>query len=154
MGAKHVVSLLAALLVACGGDSGSNPQNVEVQDVTMTFFRSFPSGTYVFKNQSELESAWAAAPFQVYPIGLVLVEPSMPTYDFSIHTVVGLSLGIGKWCFAPRISKAVSDGNNLVVHFFLPSTSTLACLRDGPLIAFALVPQVKGSVQFVLDPGP
>ena len=78
----------------------------------------------------------------------------MPTYDFSKYSVVGLSNGIGRWCFAPRITGATSDGINLVVHYFVPTTGTLACMSNGPLIAFALVPQVKGNVQFVQSPAP
>ncbi|EUC14677.1 hypothetical protein [Paraburkholderia hospita] len=155
---KYVAPLLATLLIACGGGgddgAGSASQSVQVQDVTMTFFRSFAPGTYVFRSQSELASAWAAAPFEHYPIGLVTVEPAMPTYDFTKYTVVGLSSGIGKWCFAPRITGATSDGKDLVVHYFVPTTGTLACMFNGPLIAFVLVPQVKGNVQFVQDPAP
>ena len=129
-------------------------QNVEVQDVTLTFFRSFARGTYVFRSQPELASAWAAAPFEFYPIGIVTVEPAMPTYNFSKYTVVGLSHGIGKWCFAPRITRALSDGNNLVVHYFVPTAGTLACMFNAPLIAFAVVPHVTGTVGFVQDPAP
>lgn len=154
MKVRYIATLLAPLLVACGGGDGGGPasQNVEVQDVTLTFFRSFAPGTYVFRSQPELASAWAAAPFEFYPIGIVTAEPAMPTYDFSRYTVVGLSRGIGKWCFAPRITGALSDGNNLVVHYFVPTTGTLACMFNGPLIAFALVPHVKGTVGFVQDP--
>jgi hypothetical protein len=154
---KYIAPLLAILLVACGGDDGGSappPQKVAVQDVTLTFFRSFAPGTYVFRSQAELASAWAAAPFEMYPIGIVTTEPAMPTYDFSKYSVVGLSNGIGKWCFAPRITVALSDGTNLTVHYFVPTTGTLACMFNGPLIAFALVPQVMGTVQFVQDPAP
>jgi hypothetical protein len=184
MCSRYIAALFATILVACGGGSnepgngsgssgdvagsstgseaassagnGDEPvqQKVDVVDVTTTFFRSFTIGTYVFRSQTELGDAWALAPFKVYPVGIVLDEPAMPTYDFSKYIVVGLSLGVGKWCFAPRINGAVSDGNNLVVHYFVPTTGTLACLRDGPLIAFALVPRVSGSVQFVEDPPP
>jgi hypothetical protein len=154
---KFAPLIAALILVACGGSDDKAPptsQNVAIQDVTLTFFRAFAPGSYAFKTQAELASAWNAAPFQVFAIGIVTTEPAMPTYDFTVNTVVGLSNGIGKWCFAPKITTAVSDGTNLVVHYYVPTLSTLACLRDGPLIAFALVPQVKGTVTFTQDPAP
>jgi hypothetical protein len=65
--------------------------------------------------------------------------------------VVGLSRGIGKWCFKQNLTTAFLTGEHLRVHYNVPTTSTLACLRDGPLISFALVPRVQGSVEFVQD---
>ena len=154
MNARYALVLLAFLLSACGGsDGGSLSTEVEIQDVTLTFFRSFSSGSYVFRSQTELGNAWAAAPFEVYPIGIVAEEPSIPAYDYSKYTVVGLSRGIGYWCFKPTITSAFSDGTNLVVHYSVPITSTLACMRNGPLISFVLVPRVQGTVEFVQDGG-
>jgi hypothetical protein len=139
-------------MTACGGsDGGPHFVEVEIQDVSMTFFRSFSAGSYVLRSQTELENAWAAAPFEVYPIGIVTEEPPMPAYDFSKYTIVGLSHGIGHWCFRPTITSAFSDGTNLVVHYSVPTTSTLTCMRDGPLISFVLVPRVEGTVEFVQD---
>jgi hypothetical protein len=158
MNIRYVIPLVATLIAACGGggDGGgeSASQSVPLQDVTLTFFRSFAPGTYVLRSQAELASAWAAAPFVQFPIGIVTSEPAMPTYDFSKYSVVGLSDGVGKWCFAPRITNATSNGKDLVVHYFVPTTGTLACMFNGPLIAFVLVPQVNGTVQFVKDPSP
>ncbi len=144
-------ALLFAILLSACNSSSEPPNRVEFEDVTMTFFRSFAPETYVFRSQVELERAWVAAPFQVYPIGIILEEPPMPTYDFSEKTVVGLSLGIGKWCFKPRFTEMFSTGNDLFVHYVVPTTGTLACMKDGPLIAFALVPIVRGNVEFLQD---
>lgn len=159
---KNIASFLASMmitfgLVGCGGGGGSPSEGVsdstqvEIQDVTMTFFRSFSSGTYIFNSQEELANAWAAAPFKVYPIGLILEEPPFPVYDFSKYTVVGISHGIGAWCYKPYITAAFSNCNNLVVHYSVPSSTTTACMRSGPLVAFVLVPQIQGTVEFVQD---
>ncbi len=155
MSTRYALVLLAFLLSACGGsDGGSHSIEVEMQDVTLTFFRSFSAGSYVFRSQTELENAWATAPFEgVYPIGIVTEEPPMPEYDYSKYTVIGLSRGIGYWCFKPTITSAFSDGTNLVVHYSVPTISTLECMRDGPLISFVLVPRVQGTVDFVQDDG-
>jgi hypothetical protein len=151
---RYALVLFAFLLSACGGsDGGPHLTDVEIQDVTLTFFRSFSSGSYVFRSQTELENAWATSPFQVYPIGIVMEEPPIPAYDYSKYTVVGLSRGIGYWCFKPTITSAFSNGTNLVIHYSVPTTSTLACLRNGPLISFVLVPRIQGSVEFVQDGG-
>jgi hypothetical protein len=152
MNTGHISALLAIFLYACGG-SGLTEVKVEMQDVTLTFFRSFPVGSYVFRNQTELENAWATAPFASYPVGIVIEEPPIPAYDYSKYTVVGLSRGIGKWCFKPSITAAFSNGTDLVVHYDVSTTSTLACLRDGPLISFSLVPRVQGTVEFMQDGG-
>ena len=148
MNTRHASVLLSFCLVACGG---LDTTPVAIEDVSLTFFRSFAPGLYVFRSQTELETAWAAAPFEAYPIGIITEEPSIPAYDFSKYTVIGLSRGIGKWCFKQNFTTAFLNGANLVVHYQVPATSTLACLRDGPLISFALVPQFQGTVEFVQD---
>ena len=125
------------------------PTTLEINDVSLTFFRSFSAGTYVFRNKSELVGAWNAAPFQVYPIGIVTEEPVMPDYDFTKFTVIGLSQGIGKWCFKPNITSVVASGQTSFVHYSIPTASTLACMRDGPLISFVLVPTKQSKVTFV-----
>jgi hypothetical protein len=51
----------------------------------------------------------------------------MPTYAITKYTVAGLSHGIGKWCFAPRITGANPDGKYVVVPYFVPTTGT--CLH-------------------------
>jgi hypothetical protein len=146
------LALFLFILSACSGsDEGAYLTEVEIQDVTLTFFRSFPAGTYVFRSQTELENAWATAPFEVYPVGIVIEEPQIPTYNYSEYTVVGLSQGIGYWCFKPTIFSALSDGTNLFVHYTVSTTSTSACLRNGPLISFVLVPRVQGTVVFMQE---
>ena len=146
--------LLVVVVGACGGPRPSPPVEVEAEDVSLTFFRSFESGTYVFHSQAELDSAWAAAPFKVYPVGIVLTEPEKPTYDYTEQMVVGLSLGVGKWCFKPNISHVERIGTETVVHYQVPTRSTLACLRDGPQIAFAVIARADGDVRFVQDETP
>lgn len=148
-----LVSVAAAVILeACGG-GGSKDNSVVTQDVTMTFFRSFGVGTYVIRSQAELSSAWAAAPFEIYPVGLVQSEPAMPAYDFGKNSVLGVSLGIGKWCFKPNITTVESAGDGVVVHYSVSTASTLACLKDGPLISFVLVPSFTGSATFIRDGG-
>jgi hypothetical protein len=149
IGAKTFTCLAMAFLTSCGG--GSDTETVDSEDVSMTFFRSFAAGTYVFLTQDELSTAWNAAPFESYPIGLVTTEPALPQYDFTKQSVIGISAGIGKWCFKPRITYVSKDDQDVTVHYEIPKTSTLACLRDGPLIAFALVPKLSGSLTFTLE---
>lgn len=149
--------LLVALVGTCGKpvpSPGPTPVEIEQDDVTLTFFRSFASGTYVFRSQAELDSAWAAAPFELYPVGIVITEPDKPTYDYSQQMVVGLSQGVTKWCFKPTIYKVERLGADTIVHYYLPTRSTLACLRDGPAIAFALISRADGDVSFVQDDVP
>ena len=78
----------------------------------------------------------------------MLTEPAFPDYDYQASMLVGVSLGVGKWCFAPQITGVAISGNDMEVDYKVPTSSTLACLRDGPLISFALVPKVTGSVRF------
>ncbi|MGY0194724.1 hypothetical protein ACWA7J_06570 [Leptothrix sp. BB-4] len=139
----------ALMLAACGGSGGSD--EVATQDVTMTFFRAVPAGTHVIRSSSELDTFWAATPFQTWPIGLLSSEPAKPVYDYGTQAVIGLSLGVGKWCFKPVITAVTRQGNDLVARYRVPTGSTLACLRDGPLIAFALVPSFSGTATFVQD---
>ena len=61
-------------------------------------------------------------------------------------------MGVGKWCFKPNIHKVEREDGNTIVHYRTKTSSTLACLRDGPWIAFALIPRADGSVSFVQDP--
>lgn len=149
---RFTMAFMACLLSACGGGgSAPAPTALAIDDVSLTFFRSFSAGTYVFRSHKELLNAWNAAHFEAYPIGIVTVEPAVPDYNYSEFTVVGISRGIGKWCYKPNISSVLQSGANLEVHYLIPTTSTLACLRDGPLISFVLVPSTQGPISFVQD---
>jgi len=139
---------LVGLLVACGGSEKEAQEPVQFTNVTMTLFRPFATGEYVFRSRVELDSALSAAPFRVFPIGLVLTEPSIPDWDFQSSMIVGLSLGLGAWCTAPRIIEVLSDGTSMVVRYEVWSSGTLACMKLAPLIAFVQVPQVAGPVEF------
>lgn len=156
MNKKFALIFVVILLTACGGSDhgsvdGSYSKQVEIQDITLTLFRSFSSGSYVLQSQSEFENAWASAPFQLFPVGIVIEEPPMPTYDYSKYTVIGLSLGTGYWCFRPILTSAFTDGTNMIVHYYIPTSSTSACLRNGPLISFALVPRFQGTLELLQD---
>jgi hypothetical protein len=145
--------LAVSLLSACGGGgSGEILQltPVSFSDATITQFRPYAPGEYVIRSRVELQTAWAANPFSVFPIGIVTAEPVFPNYDFQSSMLVGISLGVGKWCFAPQIVRVSMVGANLDIEYRVPTTSTLACLRDGPLISFALVPKFAGSATFRL----
>jgi hypothetical protein len=138
---------LIALLGGCGG-SDSTWQVAAAEDVTLTLFRPFAAGEYVFRSRAELDAALAAAPFRVWPIGLVTEEPPIPAWDFETQMVVGISLGEGPWCTAPRIQSVSSDGTDVRVPYTAPSSGTLACMHLAPLIAFVRVPRVPGRVVF------
>jgi hypothetical protein len=141
------LALAAAVLAGCGGGN-DGPVPVSFSDQTLAQFRPWPQGEYVIRSREQLQAAWAAAPFQRFPIGIVLAEPAFAQYDYQTSMLVGVSLGIGKWCFAPIITGVATSGNDMEVDYRVPTSSTLACLADAPLISFALVPKVTGNVAF------
>jgi len=141
------MALSVTLLSACGG-GGDASVAVDFKDQTLVQFRPYPQGEYVIRSRDQLQADWAAVPFQRFPIGIVLSEPAFPEYDYQASMLVGVSLGIGKWCFAPQITSVTISGNDMEVDYRVPTSSTLACLADAPLISFALVPRVTGSVTF------
>ena len=137
---------LSMLLASCGGGGGWT--EVAFSEQTMNLFRPFAAGEYVWRTADQMRAGIAAAPFRVFPVGLVTEEPPEPALDFTTSMVIGLSLGIGKWCFAPRIVRVLRDGDDTQLEYRVPTISTLACLRDGPAIAFASVPKAPGRVWF------
>lgn len=156
-----VLLLAVAGLNGCGGGGGGGgdhavPVPVMFSDETLVQFRPYAQGEYVIRTRAELQAAWAAAPFAVFPVGIVLSEPAFPEYDFQSSMLVGVSLGIGKWCFKPVITNVWLFGPHMEVDYKVPTSSTLACLRDGPLISFALVPRFAGTVAFrnISEPTP
>jgi hypothetical protein len=132
-------------------DAGTS---VPFDDVTLSFFRGWDAGVYAFHTQSALNAAWAQAPFQVYPIGIVLTDPGWPTIDFGTSAVVGVSLGFGSWCHGPEIRDVLASGQDVTVQYQRKQPSTSACLADGPLISFATVPAFSGSATFVEHQSP
>lgn len=144
----RVIALVVSVLAGCGGDGGDEPVPVKFTDQTLDQFRPYAQGEYVIRSRAQLQAAWAAAPFAVFPIGLITSEPAFPEYDYQASMLVGVSLGIGKWCFAPVITGVSTIGNDMKVEYKVPTGSTLACLRDAPLISFALVPRTTGTVTF------
>jgi len=142
------LTALVSLLLACGGSSDRTESPVQFTNVTTTLFRPFEVGEYVFRSRAELDQALQAAPFRVFPIGIVVTEPAIPDWDFQSSMVVGLSLGLGAWCTAPRIIEVLSDGTHMVVRYSVAESGTLACMKLAPLIGFVQVPQVTGQVEF------
>lgn len=139
--------LLASLilsLAACGG--GSSEDNLTFQSLQEQLTRSFPAGTYVFRSQAEMASAWTAAP-QEYG------EPQpLPVIDFANNVVVGISLGVGIRCNVPLILRVTSDGARLLVSYRTnegTGVTTLACLHTWRLTDFAAVPATGLPVEFV-----
>ena len=154
-----VLLLAVAGLNGCGGGGDDDrvvPVPVMFSDETLVQFRPYAQGEYVIRTRAELQAAWAAAPFAVFPVGIVLSEPAFPEYDFQSSMLVGVSLGVGKWCFKPVITNVWVLGPHMEVDYKVPTSSTLACLRDGPLISFALVPRFAGTVAFrnISEPTP
>jgi hypothetical protein len=148
---RRLLCQTPVLLAACGSSGGKS--EVAFTELTMELFRPFAAGEYVWRSVDEMRAALQAAPFRVFPVGLVLSAPPEPAVDFTTAMVVGLSLGIGKWCFTPRLVRVLGDGHDLQVEYRIATQSTLACLRDGPLIAFAAVPKVAGRVEFIAVEG-
>lgn len=140
--------LFSILLAACGGSDDSAPEPVAFTEVTLTLFRPFAAGEYVFRSAQELQVALGEAPFQVFPVGIVLEEPAIPDWDFQARMIVGLSQGTGAWCMAPRIVDVNRVGSDLLVQYRVPTMGTLACMRLAPLIAFVQVPRVTGRIEF------
>lgn len=150
---RSTLAMLALALSACGADP--DPVPVDFQPMWTEFPGSFPAGTYVFRNQSELAAAWATAPQDYVP-----VDPTappgpipMPSIDFGPYSVVGVSLGVGIRCYAPHITQVVSAGGDLTVLYVAPPTTgpgTFACRHLWPLTAFARVPAIHGTVRFEL----
>lgn len=149
MSASRLSLVLCLFVAACGGGDPPAPEAVPFDDVSLSFFRTFPAGVYVFKSQAELAAAWGTAPVEVYGIGLAPGANEQPAYDFSAVTVVGLSQGLGTWCYKPRITDVTRDGDDVVVRYLVPTVSTLACLRSGPMVAFATIPRLTGKASFV-----
>lgn len=145
---RLLLMTLVSLLLACGGSGDRTQEPVQFTDVTITLFRPFETGEYVFRSRAELDRALEAAPFRPFPIGIVLTEPAIPDWDFQSSMIVGLSLGIGAWCTAPRIIEVLSDGTHMVVRYDVAATGTLACMKLAPLIGFVQVPKVDGQVEF------
>lgn len=146
-------ALLAPLALAAGCGSSGGKSEVAFTELTMELFRPFAAGEYVWRSAEAMRTALAAAPFRVFPIGLVTEPPPEPAVDFTAAMVIGLSLGVGRWCFAPRLVRVLSDGHDVQVEYRIPTSSTSACLRDAPLIAFARVPRAAGAVGFGLVEG-
>jgi hypothetical protein len=140
------IAVTVALMTACS--SGDEAVPVAYTDETMTQFRPYAQGDYVIRSRAELQAAWAAAPFRVFPIGLLTSEPAFPAYDFQSSMLVGVSLGEGLWCHKPVIMNVLVAGDDMDVEYRVSTSSTLACLRNGPLISFALVPRATGTVTF------
>ena len=119
---------------------------------------SFAAGTYVFKTQADMSAAWAEAPQEYVPVDPRLPPGPMPmpVIDWQRYSVVGVSLGVGIRCFAPKIIRIVKTGSDLTVMYTAPPSTgpaTLACYHRWPLTAFAEVPVIEGNVAFSLaDP--
>lgn len=156
---KYLLPFLVPCVGACGTpsscpspNSGPTPVEIDAQDVSSSFERSFVGGTYVFHSQTELDDAWALAPFEVYSGGSG-TEPTKPTYDFSTQMVVGYSRGVGPRCFFPTITLVERADTNTIVHYVAPNKTSLGCLDvRAPLVAFAVVSRADGDVSFVQDP--
>lgn len=148
-----VAALGGAIWLAGCGDAREPPfEPVAFEDVTMTLFRPFAAGTYVFRSRDELLAALAAAPFQIFPIGLVTEAPAVPAWDFAQGMIVGLSRGQGAWCSAPRIREVLGNGTETEVRYMVAAFGTLACQRLAPRIGFARVPRATGRVAFIEVP--
>ena len=127
MRSNSLLGILTLALAACGGSV--DPVPVDFQLLRTEFPGSFPAGTYVFKNASEMAAAWATAPQDH-----VTVDPtrppgpiSMPSIDFETTSVIGVSLGVGIRCYSPQIKRIVSVGDALTVMYTAPPNTGVEC---------------------------
>lgn len=146
--------VMALVLASCGGAGGGveePTQPVPYQVLDLPNPPAFPAGTYVFTSQDELNIAWTSAP-QTYPGNLFGGTPMpVPAVDFSISSVVGVSLGVGTRCYIPQIVDVTQQGSDLLVRYRSnepDGPTTLACLHQWPLAVFVQVTKLKGSVVF------
>lgn len=138
------LALPLTLLLACGGD-GPAPEPVPFQTMQEDFTRSFPEGTYVFRNQPDMAAAWSAAPQEFGE------AKDMPIVDFAQDTVVGVSLGVGIRCNIPIITQVSSHDGVVVVSYKTnldTGVTTLACLHRWRLTDFARIPATRDAVVF------
>lgn len=143
--ARHLLAsfLFPLGLIGCGGGGDTVP--LAFQSMQEQFSGTYAAGTYVFRNQAEMASAWAAAPQQ---FGTPM---AMPVIDFAKYTVVGISLGAGIRCDTPRIVAVYELGGAVQVSYFTnqgTGVTTLACLQQWRLSDFATIPATGEPVQF------
>src|SRR5688572_12448561 len=90
--------LLSALLVACGGGSdapsgaaalSAEPADIPIAYVEGNFYGDWPVQSYVARTEPEWSRIWDLHDPMQEP------APEKPAVDFSVHTVVGVSLGWG-----------------------------------------------------------
>lgn len=151
---QHARAWLGALLLlaAC---ASSEPEPVPFEPLNVPAAPNFASGDYVFTTAAAWSTAWLAAPQQFHADPFNLQHVPLPAVDFSVHTVVGVSLGVGTRCFVPRITAVLRDGDTLEVQYRSNADTgvvTLACAHPWSLAVFAKVPALGGdlrSVRFV-----
>jgi len=132
--------------------AGDEPtQSVSYQVLELPNPPAFPAGTYVFTSRDELNDAWTSAP-QTDPGDLFSgTRMPVPNVDFSISSVVGVSLGVGTRCYIPQIVDVTAQGSNLLFRYRSnepDGPTTLACLHQWPLAVFVKIPKLKGAIVF------
>lgn len=142
----YAIYLLMAVvaLTGCGG-GGPAAEALPFQSVLDQLTRSFPEGTYVFRNQGEMAAAWNASPQEFGE-----AKP-LPQVDFAASTVVGVSLGVGIRCDAPVITQVSRTGSAVTVSYRTnlgTGVTTLACLHRWKLTDFALIPATPEPATF------
>jgi hypothetical protein len=142
--AAAVIACLGLLLAGCGG--GDAP----LEDVPIVSlgadYADWPVRKYVIRTQQEWIAAWNEP--------LILTSeprPEPPAVDFSTHNVLGVSDGWTGSCGTFLVKKVTRQGDRYRVVYGLvappPFTSCAAIIV--PTVAFVLVPQPVGSVDFV-----
>ena len=133
----------AFLVASCGGGSGE----VVVPFEPLTIPGLHAQGTYVVRSESELTTLLAATllPFRVDP-------PPTLSVDFGRNMVVGVSLGLGRFCNVVEIKSVTRSGADYKITYKQTvGSTTTACGLIVPLEAFALVAQSAGNVSFTRD---
>lgn len=142
----------AAALAGCGGgvsiyigdDDFDDRVSVAYTVVDGFDGRALPEGTYVFRDQGELDRAWATGTPQ--PDGST--SAVAPRFDFGRSTLVAVSFGVGLLCDRPQVVEVSARGDALTVGYRADRDLGASCARTGPLQLFLGVPRWGGPVFF------
>lgn len=151
--------VLSTLLVACGGGSdvpsGAGPLSAEASEIPVSqvegnFYGNWPVQNYVARTDAQWRQIWDRHdPLQI-------PAPEMPVVDFSVNTVVGVSLGWGAdGCHGLQIVRIMEDTEQIRIEYrhTFPDWGTaapqFACTMSlVPLVAFVKIPATVKPIVF------
>ncbi len=132
---KFIVILSIFGLSSCGG-AVESINSIEFEDVSMSFFKSFPVGGYEIFDDNSLNSIWDLGVFNLYPVGMVLQAQPIPVVDFTKYEIHGMVWSDNYWCYRPKVNNIILNNKILKIYYSRPTISTSACLRIGPAQVF------------------